>query len=709
MIPRATRTLRASLLGLLIIVVVAVAWSLHKPGGPDPASRSQAPPGSGTTSTGLVLRSFSAGDQRFVIKAQSSQGQEKEGLQLRGVEVTFPYVSKRSSKSETLSATITADECLCEPEPRRAAFKGHVRVTTEDGLLLETEALDYRGETGLAESALEVRFKRGRVSGSSKGVRYEAAAQRLEMLSEVRIRIEEEGKPPTDVQAGHGVARRSDNTMDFSGGVAVRQGTEWLEAAELTLGFLGDFEVVTRALAKEDVRVQTSDAQILPGAKGTPIGQGGRRLACRKLDVVFRPDRTLQQAVATGGHDDAGTPLYADLELLPSPGGPRERRRLRAGVIVFRFDDQGRLEKLEGQVGALLTSEPRLPGGGPTRTAQSEGLIAMLDTASGTLKQVDFDHQVEFVQAKQRASGQKARYDALTETLFLTGDARLLDEEQGSDLRADAIDLGTRKEAVSARGNVRHTVARTRPTSRPGLLSREEPAVFLARLFDYDGTVRTARYRENALLRSGKDEVRAPLLVLEEAAVGQRRLTGSGGVASILYPRPQPGATKAPEPVETHSEELVYDEAKNRVTYKGGVAIHQGDIRTKSPEAVVTLSADGAAIESVVAGEPVEVVQGTRKATGTRGTYTPGNETFVLVGEKVQLLDSERRVEGRILTFQVGDDRIRVDGQEEARTEAVFKREPSTPAPQRADPTKGPATKPEPGRPKAPKNDAPKP
>ena len=123
------------------------------------------------------------------------------------------------------------------------------------------------------------------------------------------------------------------------------------------------------------------------------------------------------------------------------------------------------------------------------------------------------------------------------------------------------------------------------------------------------------------------------------------------------------------------------------------MAIRQGDIRTKSPEAVVTLSADGSAIESVVAGEPVEVVQGTRKATGTRGTYTPGNETFVLVGEKVQLQDSDRQVEGRILTFQVGDDRIRVDGQEEARTEAVFKREPSTPAP---------------GRPKPPKNDPPK-
>ena len=620
MIPRATRTLRASLLGLLVVVVVAVVWSLYKPGGRDSTSRPQAPPDSGTTSTGLVLRSFREGDQRFLIKAQSSQGQEKDGLRLRGVEVTFPYVSKTGAKSQTLSATITADECLCEPEPRRASFNGHVRVTTEDGLLLETEALDYRGETGRVESALEVRFKRGNVSGSSKGVRYEADTQRLEMLSEVRIRIEEAGKPPTELQAGHGVAERSDNTMEFSGGVAVRQGTEWLEAAELALGFLGDFEVVTHALAKDDVRLQTQDAQVLPGAKGTPIGQGGRRLACRKLDVVFRPDRTLQQAVASGGHDDAGNQLYADLELLPGPKGPPERRRLQARVINFFFDALGRLEMLEGQLGTILTSEPRAPRAGPTRTGRSEGLKAFLDTANGTLKQVDFDGNVELVQAKQRASGQQARYDAVTETMFVTGDARLVDEEQGSDLRAEAIDLGTRKQTISARGNVRHTVTRTRPASRPGLLSRDEPAVFLARLFDYDGTARTARYRENALLRSGKDEVRAALLVLEEPAAGQRRLTGSGGAASILYPRPDPGKTKAPEPVETRSEELIYDEAKSRVTYKGEVAIRQGDIRTKSPEAVVTLTADGSAIESVVAGEPVEV-----RAGGAEGNGHPGH------------------------------------------------------------------------------------
>ena len=43
------------------------------------------------------------------------------------------------------------------------------------------------------------------------------------------------------------------------------------------------------------------------------------------------------------------------------------------------------------------------------------------------------------------------------------------------------------------------------------------------------------------------------------------------------------------------------------------------------------------------------------------------------------LEDADRRLEGRVLTFQSGSDRIRVDGREEVRTEAVFKRVPPKP------------------------------
>jgi lipopolysaccharide transport protein LptA len=128
--------------------------------------------------------------------------------------------------------------------------------------------------------------------------------------------------------------------------------------------------------------------------------------------------------------------------------------------------------------------------------------------------------------------------------------------------------------------------------------------------------------------------------------------------------------------VEVRAKDMVYEEAKQRVVYNGEVVIRQGDIRSKSPQATVNLTPDGSAVQTLVAGEPVEVEQGVRKGAGNRATYTPDKETVVLVGERVTLSDPTRQVEGRSLTFHVAEDRILVDGREEVRTESIFKRIP---------------------------------
>jgi lipopolysaccharide transport protein LptA len=208
--------------------------------------------------------------------------------------------------------------------------------------------------------------------------------------------------------------------------------------------------------------------------------------------------------------------------------------------------------------------------------------------------------------------------------------------------------------------------------------------VLVCRRFEYDPTERKAWYRENALLRSGRDEVRAPLIVLEDPAPGQRRLHASEGVVSVLHPRSSSEAAgvaeEEPAAVTTRSQEMVYEEGPGRVVYTGKVEIRQGDIVTRSPEAVVTLTESGREVLRIVAGEPVEVRQGARRADGRVGTYTPADETMVLEGDEVVLQDVDRSVRGRVLTFQVGEDRIRVDGREEVRTEAIFKKkELSTP------------------------------
>ena len=164
------RTARRALLALLVVVSGAVAWSLRRP-----ASRATAPsprrrlvPGQGTTVADGSLMRFREGNRKVEVKWRSMVGREGAAMRLRGVEATFPFL--RDGRAST--ATITADECLYQPQPQEASFRGNVHVRTDDGLELDTDRLDYKADEGVARTDDAVRFRRGASSGSARGLDY---------------------------------------------------------------------------------------------------------------------------------------------------------------------------------------------------------------------------------------------------------------------------------------------------------------------------------------------------------------------------------------------------------------------------------------------------------------------------------------------------------------------------------------------------------
>jgi len=671
-----TRLARRLLLAVLVVVGGAVAWSLRRPA-PRPGAteaRAAPSPGQGTTVADGSLLRFHEGKQKVLVKWRSMVGKEGDATRLSGVEVSIPFVAEgRESR-----ATITAAECLYQMQPQRAAFKGDVRVRTDDGFELDSDTLKYWADEERVFTRDAVRFRRGTTSGTARAMEYATGAG-LALHGDVRVRVEDGAGPPADIAAESAWASRDERVVRFEGGVVARQGEREMRSQRLQLNLTEDLSAVERAAAIEDVDLVTAAGGGFPGSAAP--GGGTKRLRCRRLNVVFRGKGILQEALAVNS---------ASLEIEPGPGEARERRRIAAPQLRFGFDEEGRLVSLQGLRSrqtdrtadrfALLTTEPLPPSREPRRTVRSDRFAATLDPASGAVSGATFEGSVVFEEPGRRGFAGRAVYEDGPGLVTLTGDPRIVDEGEGSELRGKRIRLGTRARTVAATDSVRHTVTPKRGAARPGLLGGGEPAVLLCRDFEYDPRTRTAHYRENALLRSGKDEVRAPTIVIEEGADETRRLTASGGTTSVLHPRPQKGAAKEPAAVEARSREMVYEESANRIVYTGDVEIRQGDILTRSPEAVVTLTKDGGAVDRLLAGEPVEVQQGARRATGERGTYTPADETLVLVGEKVVLQDVDRRLEGRVLTFEVGSDRIRVDGREEVRAEAVFKRkEPPNP------------------------------
>lgn len=669
------RFLRGALLALLAGVTIAVGFTLRKPHPPaPPPSNPMQQAGAGTTAGELVYRNIVDGKERYVVKAKAMLGQEREGTRLQEVEASFPHVHEGQEQK----TVITAQDCVYDAERQRATFTGHVKVVTTEGLELATESLVYNGVKSQARSDEHVDFRRGRASGSATGMLYQGVGGDLTLEKDVVLRFErEDGRPPTEVRADSGSASRSEAIIRLQGNVVITEGADQIQSQKATFNLTPDLQYVYRAVFVDDTELRTGARGKNPSGTDSPAssfsGDAPRVLKSRKLDVWFYENsRELREAVAVPD---------ASLVIGPGPGG--ERHSVSARVLTFRFDPEGQLREILAQQDVQLVTIP--PAGKPgARTVKCAQMVSTTDPATGGIAGSEFTGGVEIVEGARKATAQSARFEDASRSLFLQGAARVVDPDQGSDLSAGAIDL-LGNGNLAARESVRHEMTpRGKAAPSSGLAAnRQSPWLVQSRFLDYDASTRAGRYKENALLRSGDDEVRSDLLILEEPKPGQRRLRGQGSVVSLLHARKTDadGKEKAKrDPVETRSGELDYEEAKRQVVYTGDVRIRQADITTRSPQATAYLSSDGTRVETIVAGEPVEVQQGVRQAKGTTGTYTVATETLHLVGEKVVLDEGTRQhLQGRSLTFHARDDTILVDGREVERTESVFRREPPRP------------------------------
>lgn len=661
--------LRLALGVLMAGVTAVVAFNLRRsPAVPD-AQPSGTPGEAGPKQRieGFEYRGYKGDRETYVLRARRYEGQEQDQLKLGGVDMDFNYMSRGTPGT----GHIKSDDGSYTPAQQRAVFRGHVVLTTQDGLELTTESLIYRGDRSLARTDEYVEFKRQQLSGSSQGMEYHAEEGWLELQSQAYLRIEgDAGHAATEIRGGRARVERGDEEMRFADAVQVTRGRDTLTSDRLLLGFSWDEQRISRVQAVDNVRLDMAAGEALPGTTGPTAPRGPRLLECARLELSFRPDRKMERALAVG---------EARLTAMPAAGEPAEKRILWADALTFLFDEQERLERIVGQKGSGFDAQPLGAEKGPPRSVRCQTFTARVAPETGEVRAIEFRQDVVFEQGSREARSERARYDGGEDKLYLVGDPRLADRDDGSQLTAKSVEIGTQSGDISARGQVEHLLQREGTQRSGGLLASGEGATRVSsRLFDYEERSRTAWYRDKAVLRSGQDVVQAPDIRIREESAGRRKLEASGGVVSTLHPR---ATAEQPEqaPVDAQAREMTYDEASQQVVYTGDVTLTQKDVVTVSPVATLALTPDGSGLLSVVAGEPVEVRQGNRTAAGARVTYNPSSESMVLVGEKVVLRDPGREVSGRSLTFHLGDDRILIDGREEGRVETVFPSKPPKP------------------------------
>jgi lipopolysaccharide export system protein LptA len=600
----------------------------------------------------LVFESFSASGKPGVrLEASDSSGRETERRFLDTVKARIPF----TSQGKLASMEIVADHAQHVASRPSALFQGHVKLTTDDGFVLETEELFYDGRDGVAQSERKVAWHRKDISGEAVGMLYESWSDSVTFFRDVKIRLRDPDDPSADIDADSGCLSREQNTLFLEGNVRVEQGANHTKAGSLELHF-GEDRAIYRALFRDGFELVAQGDTAALGFS-FPRTSGRKTIRGRRLDMTFGNRRVLEEV-------SAGPEGVMIVE--PGPGEPAERREIRGDALVFKFAPDGKLREYQGNFNTSVRFVPFGPGAGDPRSISATYFFAKLDPATGEAESIAFDENVLFERKGQRGRGNKAEFSEKTARMTVSGGTSLEDSVRKVSLTSSAIEIDTRNGSFRAWGGVRHTQRGGIPGAPFG--SAGSDLLATSRQIIYDAPSKKTQYLDRVVLRAGEDEMRAITIETVESEQGAK-ITADKDVEIVVAG----GAIGAG--LDARAGKMIYTPVDRKFAFSGAALVRQKNFETRAPEILVGLGPPGAfEIRSLEAkGGLVSIKANERNAEGTHLVYTPGDGRVAMAGAPVRLEDQGRKVQGKSVTFFTSGDQVEVVG-EEGRTETVVHR-----------------------------------
>ena len=279
------------------------------------------------------------------------------------------------------------------------------------------------------------------------------------------------------------------------------------------------------------------------------------------------------------------------------------------------------------------------------------------------------------------AQSAAAHYDIGKGTLALTGTEpgsavpHVVNEQIAVD--ATSIDVTLEGPKLKADGNVRSELKaassgkpgeKTNDVKMPSMLKQDQPVFVVGKKMDYDGTISKGTYTGGARLVQGETTIKGESIVIDNK-VGN--LSASGGiVTTTVLERTDKDQKKTRSPSVAMAKDFAYDDAARRMTYTTDAHMSGPDGDMTAVRIDLFLKPSGDELDRAEAFESVVLREQSRETTGSKLIYTTANETYIVTGVPVKILDPCGRVtRGKTLTFNKGTDNIVVDGNSQIRTQ----------------------------------------
>lgn len=200
---------------------------------------------------------------------------------------------------------ITAARAIYQPDTNVLSFIGNVKIETKDKLKVNTEALSFDQNSGIAQTDSPVSFERENVSGTSTGAVVEQKAKRLELKSNVQLAVAPQSGAtkrarPVTIKAARGVFEQLSMQLAFSGGVTVEQENDILSGDNLT-AFLNQQKHLERAEIRNNAYMRVMDP--------------GRAAEVKSVNMDFFMDKDQRLERALANNDVAARTLEGDSDV----------------------------------------------------------------------------------------------------------------------------------------------------------------------------------------------------------------------------------------------------------------------------------------------------------------------------------------------------------------------------------------------------------
>ena len=576
-------------------------------------------------------------------------------------------------------------------------FKQDVWLRTESGLDVKADEATYAKSDGMLKIPGPVVFRKGRMSGSGVGATYDQNREVLWILAKAHIEVAagKDGKGALEGDADTAGMARADHYMRLTGKAEVTGEGRRMNADEIVITLTEDDERVQmtqlrgnsrisggtggpQSMTAQDIDLMYAEdgrtlqnANLMQRASVQLAGAGRKRIAGNVINIALAPDGTTVTNLSATEN--------VQLDLPAEPKVPAKRIRAATLQAIGAPDAGLRNATFTGKVEYRETQAAARNVPAIDRTARSDSLVIDTKPGLGALEKADFRGNVTFVDAPD-ITGEgpqaiyaidKSRIEILSTDSYPGPAPRVSDGKISVTARTVAFTLGTRELAADTK--VKSTVlarqdrGRGQQASRtPSMLKQGEPINITANRLQYLGATGRATYSGNVSMWQDLPDgdgahLKGDTLIVDDKT-GNLEVKGNAVTAFTLEDTDKTTGQKKKSKTTGKADHFEYDDAKRIALYTGNAQFdspQQGNLT--APRIQVTMKTATNEVERLEAwaqGKIVTVKESLRTVTGIHLTYTAANDTYVMVGTPVIVIEEQngscQKGTGSSLTFVRG-------------------------------------------------------